>query len=180
MSNTDNCKQTNIPETDNTALECPIFLQDTCVIVKDGQPFILSDSNISLTEYNEKLIEKLVEFNQKITLLENSNPELMDFSFSIQETTLALLVSDNIVASIDLQSLITGGVTEAKEVFIAVGGETTLTLSNNALSTTVNQVSIEGIVQLEGSSNDYSLTNNIVYFSDPLESGEIVQVIYKY
>jgi len=176
----ENCIETNIPVTDNTAIECPIFVQDTCVVVKDGQPFILSDANISLTDYNEKLIEKLVEFNQSITALENSNPGLINYTLTLDGTELNLLFSGNIVATVDLQSLTTGGLTEVKEVYIAIGGETTAALANTVNLTVPNQLIIEGITQLEGTSNDYNIIGNIVYFADPLQAGEIVQIIYKY
>lgn len=58
-------------------------------------------------------------------------------------------------------------------------GSTDVTLANTPTAGTL-RVYLNGLRQLEGSGNDYTLSGNTVSFADPLQSDDIVIVDYKY
>lgn len=67
-----NCKQITTPVTDNTPLDCPIFVQDKCVILPTGSSFLLTDDGDDLNEYHIALEEKLILMKNSISLKEPS------------------------------------------------------------------------------------------------------------
>jgi hypothetical protein len=178
----ENCKQTNIPVTDNTPLDCPTYILDKCLIVPQGNSFLATNDDDDLEEYHEKLVEKLIAQDQRIIVLENANPGTITYELSLSGTQLSISVNDSVVSTVNLQSLTSAGLTEAKEVFTSVGGESTFTVSNTINTTVPNQLIVEGITMLEGLGNDYTVSGNTITFTlaAPLQVGNIVQFFYKY
>lgn len=178
----DNCKEVEIPETDNTPLDCDKFILDQCVEIPIGDPFLLTNDNDNLSEFHEKLIEKLVAMNQRLVIVEGETAGTTTYELSLTGTTLTLSVNGNSVATVDLASLASGGVAERKERFIAVGGETSLTLLDIVNTSYPVQVTIEGITMLEGIGDDYTISGNTINLAltAPLVAGNIIQVYYKY
>ena len=68
----DNCKPITTPVTDNTPLDCPVFVKDKCVTLPTGSSFLLTDDDDSLEEYHIALEEKLILMNNTISTKENS------------------------------------------------------------------------------------------------------------
>lgn len=68
----ENCKQVTTPVTDNTPLDCPVFVKDKCVILPTGSSFLLTDDDDSLEEYHIALEEKLILMNNTISTKEDS------------------------------------------------------------------------------------------------------------
>lgn len=179
---TDNCNQVNIPTTDNTPLDCQYFIQSKCVEVAEGNAFILSNDNDSLDEFNDKLIDKLISMNQRLVIVEGESVGTSTYSFELSGTTLTLNINDDPVATVNLTSLTSGGVSETKESIISTGGENTIVLSNNININYPVQLIVEGITMLEGVGNDYTVSGNTINLTltAPLQAGNIVQVYYKY
>ncbi len=176
----ENCKEVNIPTTDNTPLDCPTFILDKCLIVPEGNTFLATNDNDDLEEYHEKLVEKLIVQDQRILVLEGSNPGTISYELTLTGTILNLDVNGSIVSSIDLLSLTTAGLTETKEVFTATTNQTSVTLSNTVNPTVPNQVIVEGIFLNQGIGNDYTISENTVTFLEPMDAGDVIQVFYKY
>lgn len=176
----DNCKQVNIPLSDNTPLDCPSFHKDKCIIIPEGSQFLLTNDNDTLEDYHTKLEDKLVAQNQRILTLEVTNPQIVDFDLNLAGTTLSLSVNSEVKATIDLTSLTSAGLTEVKEIISGTAGQTTITLANTPSNSVPNQVIVDGIYQTEGVANDYTITGDQLVFQTPLNLNDSVQVLYKY
>lgn len=64
------CGQTNIPEVDNTELQCDSYVYDSCIIIKEAIPYLGVPSNATLAKLVERLLVKLKAQARKIKELE--------------------------------------------------------------------------------------------------------------
>jgi len=62
------CKETFVPTTDNTPLDCEDYTNDVCINIQEGYPFIATRDNLSLKDFNDKLIQKLILMNSAINI----------------------------------------------------------------------------------------------------------------
>lgn len=72
----EDCKQVNIPKTDNTEIPCEEYIKETCVIIEEAVPFIGSGAGIALKELIERVIDKMKNQQRQINNLRRQLTDL--------------------------------------------------------------------------------------------------------
>ena len=137
--------ETNIPQTDNTPLPCDDYVNDICVTIHEGYPFINSNDNESLKEVLEKIIEKMIAIN---------GGDTNQYDIALNGNNLELSVDNTLVTSLDLSQFLDN--TNLARITSADYTGTTLTLTRGDASTitaeiiTVNPTGLEAIDEGNG------------------------------
>lgn len=73
------CPQVNVPQVDNTPLECPVYYNPACIIVAEANTFIGTPTNTPLSTYleavNIKMKKQQLLINKLYQMVENLNEE---------------------------------------------------------------------------------------------------------
>lgn len=96
----DNCKQTDIPEVDNSAIPCEDFYNALCVMVETTFPFIsITSDDKNLVEVLDAIVNKLKTQSTLITTVKNTLDLVEGISYTVQQrdSDYIALVSDNLI-----------------------------------------------------------------------------------
>lgn len=66
------CKQANVPQVDNTALECNQFVNSQCVLHEDALTYLSLPANSSVRVVINTLLTSLIDARNRITVLETT------------------------------------------------------------------------------------------------------------
>ena len=76
------CGQTNIPETDNTQLECTEFTSSNCIVYPEAILALGIQQNENLTNIISVLVKKILQNQLDITQLKATVQDLQDQNIS--------------------------------------------------------------------------------------------------
>ena len=153
-----NCGQVNVPTVDNSELACENPVLDTCVLSTEDISFLGTEEGALLATVRNAIVEKLVEQQRLINIANTAITQLQQgttldttiYSLSFVGTDLNLLADSNIISTVDLSSLVGGG----------IGGSTyTLQNSGNTLEL-VEDGTVVSIIDL----TPYLEDNNLLEF----------------